>query len=91
MKKITYYLRGHAYEYIPNVRVMMYKNHDDPQYFWTLERYPDKFRKFKGKADWRIREKYVSRARRACYWRRSERFLPLVPVKPSKRADFHID
>lgn len=90
MKKITYYLRGKAHEYIPDVRIMMYKSRCI-RYIWTLERYPDKIRKFEGKTDWRIREKYVSRARRACYWRRSERFLPLVPVKPSERSDFCID
>ena len=73
MKKIIYYLHGKAYEYIPNVKARRYKSHPEIKYFLTLERYPDKVRKFEGKTDWRICEKYVSRAKKASRWRWSER------------------
>ena len=72
MKKITYYLRGNAYEYIPDVKIKMHKSHHI-KFFLTLVRYPDKIRKFEGKTDWWICEKYVSRAKKASRWRWSER------------------
>jgi hypothetical protein len=51
MKTITYYLRGKAYEYIPDVKIRMHKNHMEIRYFLTVERYPDKVRKSEGKTD----------------------------------------
>jgi hypothetical protein len=72
MKTITYYLQGKVHEYIPDVKIRMVKRHHI-KYFLTLVRYPDKVRKFEGKTDWQIYEKYVSRAKKASRWRWSER------------------
>lgn len=72
MKKITYYLQGKAHEYIPDVRYRMLQ-HKNTKDFWTFEYTMNKIREFKGKPDWHIATKYISRARKASRWRRSER------------------
>jgi len=72
MKKITYYLQGKAHEYVPDVRHRM-SQHKDTKDFWTFEYTINKIRDFKGKPDWHIATKYVSRARKAAHWRWSER------------------